>query len=242
MRNLIGAEAFKLKKSLGFKLLLCVNIVSTLIYPILFAVGAKATGYQIMLNASVDVLHHGFIGYLYAAVFLCREFSNRTFAASLLCGHPRWKIFLAKAAVFLSGLLLLFGVYVGLSTMYGSIANGFGMEVSLKTVWNVFVQAVCGLAGCAVMGAVMLLVAAIARRAIVTLGLGIGLTYGFLWLETNFRNHPLPFMKYIYTYQIGQIGYAGEDFGLGLFWGVMIITFLAALAAAAFLFEKAELK
>ena len=88
----------------------------------------------------------------------------------------------------------------------------------------------------------MLLVAAIARRAIVTLGLGIGLTYGFLWLETNFRNHPLPFMKYIYTYQIGQIGYAGEDFGLGLFWGVMIITFLAALAAAAFLFEKAELK
>ena len=207
MRNLIGAEAFKLAKSLGFKLLLCVNIVSTLIYPILFAVGAKATGYQIMLNASVDVLHHGFIGYLYAAVFLCREFSNRTFAASLL--------FLAKAAVFLSGLLLLFGVYVGLSTMYGSIANGFGMEVSLKTVWNVFVQAVCGLAGCAVMGAVMLLVAAIARRAIVTLGLGIGLTYGFLWLETNFRNHPLPFMKYIYTYQIGQIWFCRRGFWTG---------------------------
>lgn len=242
MRNLIGAEAFKLIKSLGFKLLLCVNIVSTLIYPILFTVGGKATGYQIMLITSVYVLHHGFVGYLYAAVFICREFSNRTFAASLLCGHPRWKIFLAKAVVFLAGLLLLFGVYVGLSTMYGSIANGFGMEFSLENMWNVFVRALCGLAGCAVMGAVMLLVAAIARRAIVTLGLGIGLTYGFLWLETTFRNHPLPFVKYIYTYQIGQIGYVGEDFGLGLFWAVMIITFLAALAAAVFVFEKAELK
>ena len=65
----------------------------------------------------------------------------------------------------------------------------------------------------------MLLVAAIARRAIVTLGLGIGLTYGFLWLETNFRNHPLPFMKYIYTYQIGQIWFCRRGFWTGAILG-----------------------
>lgn len=243
MGNLIKSEWFKLRKSLGFKILLAGTVISTFTILILLAMGSAGTGSQLMAIGFSYVLHHAFVGFLFAAVYWCNESSNRTFALSLLCGHSRRKVFLAKAVVFLFGLLLLFGVYVALTTVYASVSNGFGQEWSVKTGKHMLVLLGCGLSGWIAMGAVMVLVAAVFRKTILTFGAGMALTYALLWLETNFRNHPLPFVKYTYSYQMNQLWVSWEEGTLpGTFLAVTLSTAVAALAAAAFAFQRAELK
>lgn len=243
MGNLIKSEWFKLRKSLGFKILLAGNVISTFSILILLAMGSTTTGSQAMAIGFSYVLHHAFVGFLFAAVFWCNEFSSRTFALSLLCGHSRGKVFLAKVLVFLAGLLLLFGVYGGLTTVYARVSHGFGLEWSLETGKHIFVLLVCGLSGWLAMGSVMVLVATILRKTILTFGAGMALTYALLWLETAFRNHPLPFVTYTYSYQMNQLwAFWEEGIAPGRFLAVTLSTFVAALAAAAFAFQRAELK
>lgn len=243
MGNLIKSEWFKLRKSLGFKILLAGSVISTFTILILLAMGSPAPGSQLMAIGFSYVLHHAFVGYLFAAVFWCNEFSNRTFALSLLCGHSRSKVFFAKVVVFLFGLLLLFGVYVGLSTAYASVGNGFGLEWSVKTGKAILVLLGCGLSGWLALGSVMVLVAAVLRKTILTFGAGMALTYALLWLETTFRDNPLPFVKYTYSYQMNQLWASWEEGILpGTFLAVTLSTAVAALAAAAFAFQRAELK
>lgn len=243
MGNLIKSEWFKLRKSLGFKILLAGTVISTSTILILLAMGSAGTGSQLMAIGFSYVLHHAFVGFLFAAVFWCNEFSNRTFALSLLCGHSRRKVFLAKVVVFLFGLLLLFGVYVGLTTVYASVSNGFGLEWSVKTGKHMLVLLGCGLSGWFAMGSVMVLVAAVFRKTILTFGAGMALTYALLWLETAFRDNPLPFVKYTYSYQMNRLwAFWEEGIFPGTFLAVTLSTSIAALAAAAFAFQRAELK
>lgn len=80
------------------------------------------------------------------------------------------------------------------------------------------------------------------KKSIITFGVGIGCTYVLLWMETMFRDNPLPFVKYLYTYQIRQLNFGGEKFSPGLFLMVMAATFIIALVSATLIFEKSELK
>ena len=242
MKDLMKAEWFKLSKSRGYKALLLCNAASLFSTLCLVAMGAKGTGYEMYIIDLTYILHHAVIGYLFAAVFLCVEFSNRTFGMSLLCGHSRRKIFLSKAFVFLAGLLLLFFVYTGMTTIVVSIANGFGERISSGTCQNVIFLLFYGVLGYAAMGAVMILVAVVAKRTIVTIGAGIGITYSLLWAETNLSEALLPFLKYTYSYQIGQLPFLGQGFSAGTFMMVMVLTFLLALLAATVIFERMELK
>ncbi|MEY8389914.1 ABC transporter permease [Lachnospiraceae bacterium 45-W7] len=244
MRGLMKAELFKLKKSRGFQILLLVNVVITLLMAIfsLFVLDSELTGFHIMKSCLAMVLYHAYIGYLLAAVFCCGEFSNRTFAMSLLCGYSRTQVFLAKAVGFFLALALLFAEAVGLETVFFSMGNGFGLDFNLGNMTEVFRYSAFGLAGCLTMGAVMLLVAVTAKKAMITLGAGIGGTYVLLYMETTFRDHPLPYVKYLYTYQIRQIFFGGDTFSPGLFLAVLTATFTVSCAAAVFIFEKSELK
>lgn len=242
MRNLIKAERFKLRKSLGFKILLLGNIISTFIFIVLLILGSKTTGYQGMIISLSYVLHHVFMGFLFVAIFLCSEFNNRTFSMSLLCGHSRRKVFLAKSVVFLCGVLFLSCIYVGFSTVFAWVGNGFGKEWNLDNAKLVLQIWGCGLAGYITMGAVIILVATIARKMIVTIGVGVGLTYALIQSENLSRDNPLPFVKYTYSYQIRQIYFAGDDFAPEFFMVVMMITVIVALIAATLVFERTELK
>lgn len=248
MKDLVKAEWFKLRKSLGFKLLLAVNglcgicLVSTYILLGEGNASLGLCGYRAMGGGVTMVLMHAYIGYLFAAVFLCKEFSNRTFAMSLLCGHSRTKIFASKAAGFLLGYFLLYWEFVGIVSIGASAVYGFGMEWSMDILWEILLLLGVGLMACFTTGAVAVLIATAARKAIVTIGVGIGHTYALLWLETNFREHPLPFMKYAYTYQIRELYWRRETFSSVLFLVVTLLTSMTALAAAALVFKGAELK
>lgn len=244
MRGLVEAEWFKLKKSLGYKILLVGNVIITFSMVILyiFVLDSEFTGYYIMKSSLALVLYHAYIGYLLAAIFFCSEFSNRTFAMSLLCGYSRKQVFLSKVVVFLLGMVILFFESVGLETIFFSAGNGFGVGLNLENM-KIILRLLCfGMIGCITVGAVVVFVAVVAKKSIVTFGAGIGVTYVLLWLETTFYDNPLPLVKYSYAYQIRQIHFGGEELSPGLFLAVMAVTCTIALVSATFIFEKSELK
>ncbi len=248
MKDLVKAEWFKLRKSLGFKLLLLANAlcaISTVSTYILLGNGNASSGfcgYRALGGGVTLVLMHAYIAYLFAAVFVCKEFSRRTFAMSLLCGHSRTEIFASKATGFLLGYFLLYWEFVGIVSIGASAVYGFGAEWSMEILWETLLLLGVGLMACFTTGAVAVLIAMAARKAIVSIGIGIGHTYALLWLETNFREHPLPFMKYAYTYQIRELYWRRETFSPVLFLVVTLATSMIALVAAALVFKRAELK
>lgn len=248
MKDLVKAEWFKLRKSLGFKLLLLVNalcaicMVSTYILLGEGNASPEFCGYRAMGGGVTMVIMHAYIGYLFASVFVCNEFSSRTFAMSLLCGHSRTEIFASKAAGFFLGYFLLYWEFVGIVSIGASAVYGFGVKWSMEILWEILLLLGVGLMACFTTGAVAVLIATAARKAIVAIGVGIGHTYALLWLETNFREHSLPFMKYAYTYQIRELYWRRETFSPVLFLAVTLLTSMTALAAAALVFKGAELK
>ena len=238
MRDLIRAEWFKLVKSTGFKVLLICNGATVFTTLLLLVVGAKGTGYNSLIIDLTYVLHHAVVGYLFAAVFLCGEFSNRNFGMSLLCGYSRRTVFLSKALVFLFGQLLLFLTYTGITTIIMSLGNGFGKKFTM----DIFLLLICGILGYMTMGTVTVLIATITRKTILAIGIGLGSTYALMWLETNIGESRLPLLRYTYIYQIGQLESWGEGFSPGIFLVVTLITIILSLAVATFVFDRTELK
>ena len=238
MKDLMKAEWFKLSKSFGYKVLCACNIAAVFTTSLLLIAGAKGTGYEAFIMALTYILHHAVIGCLFAAIFVCSEFSNRTFGMSLLCGYSRKKVFLSKILVYLFGLICLFLLYTGAATIVMLIGNGFGQKNYLDILALLF----CGIFGYAAMGTVMIFIAVIAKKAFVTVGIGIGITYALLWVETNFKDGLLSLVKYTYSYQIGQLQFWGEDFSIWMFLVIVIFTFVITLAGSIFIFDKIELK
>lgn len=236
MKNLMKAEWFKLSKSFGFRVLCLCNVATVFSTALLALAGAKATGFASFVMSLTYILHHAVIGYLFAAIFLCGEFSNRTYGLSLLCGYSRKKVFLSKILVFLLGLIWLFLIYTGVTTAVMSIANGFGQTDYME----VLVMLLCGILGYAAMGAVIIFIAVITKKAFVTVGIGMGVTYALLWIETNLKEYSLSFVKYAYTYQIGQLQFWGEGFSLWMFLVVTVLAFVIALVASIFIFDHTE--
>ena len=240
MKKLIKAEWFKLSKSKGYKILLLCNVLSILTSILLRVAGAMSPGYEVLVISLTSILHHSVIGYLFAAVFVCSEFSNCTFGISLLCGSSRKKVVLSKIITYLTGMTILFLVYVCATTLVMTVANGFG--ISAKYIKEVILLLFCGIFGNMAIGSVIILVAMIARKAIVTIGIGIGLTYASLWIETTFRSKPLPFIEFVYTYQIGQMQFWGDTFSVRMFFVVIMVTIIGALFLAVTAFERMDLK
>lgn len=243
MRNLLKAEWFKLSKSFGFKLLLLCNAASFITTIVLMtAVSTDRAGYQLFLVDLSYILHHSVIGYLFAAVFVSGEFSNRTFGMSILSGNSKRKIFAAKEIVFLAGFELLFLVYTLVSTITAILFNGFGLPFSFDSCLQIIELLLLGILGYAAVGAVMLFIVILTKKTIGTIGVGIAFTYALLWLDTTFRENPLSFIKYVYTYQIDQLMLWGEGFSVSMYVMVMVITFIVAIIGAGIVFEKSELK
>lgn len=240
MKNLIKAEWFKLSKSVGYKILLLCNALSILTSALLLVAGSTSPGYEMLVISLTSILHHSVIGYLFAAVFICNEFSNRTFGMSLLCGSSRKKVFLSKIFAYLIGMTILFLMYVCATTLVMTVANGFGIGV--KYIKEIVLLLLCGILGNLAISSVIILVATVAKKTIATIGVGIGLTYASLWIETTFRAKPLPFVKLLYTYQIGQLQSWGDTFSIGMFFCVTAVTIIGALFLALTAFDKMELK
>ena len=125
MVKLIQAEFYKLQKSHSFYIILLFT----------FAVGiisgfSSYSGYQVYSLGLIPELFDAILISVFTADFVCMEFSNRTFSTVFLCGHSRKDVFLAKLAVYFSGLLILILVPLVTSTAVATLRNGFGAD------WN----------------------------------------------------------------------------------------------------------
>lgn len=236
MKNLMKAEWFKLSKSFGFKVLCLCNTAAVFTTGILALAGAEATGYEAFVVSLTYVLHHAAIECLFVSIFVCREFSNRTFGMLSLCGYSRKKVFLSKILVFSFGWICLFLIYTGAVTIVMSIANGFGCTDCTKVLFMLL----CGILGYAAMGMVIICIAVIVKKAFVTVGIGMGAAYALLWIETNLKEYVQPFVRCTYTYQIGQLQFWDEGFSIWLFVIVTALTFVTALAASICIFDYTE--
>lgn len=241
MINLIKAEWFKLSKLLGFRILCLCNMAGVFSAFLLLALGSESTGCDVMLMSLSYILHHSVIGYFLAAVFLCSEFSSRTFSCGLLCGYSRRKVLWAKISVFLLAYLLLFLMYTGMIMLPMTVRNGFGQIQYQDILFLLF----CGAAAYVATGSVIIFVALAVKRAYVTVGVGVAVTYCLL-IARNFQGVWLPVIKYTYSRQTELIRFWGDGWGdsfsVWTFFVVQILTIIITLTGTVIIFEKMELK
>jgi len=241
MGNLIKAECFKLVKSSGFKILLFCSLGLGIIFSCITIVsGSKVSGYDTFNSFIGMILLHSFFGYVFSAVFICNEYKNSTFAINLLSGFSRKKIFACKIIIYFLGILLLCLISTIAATIIMSFANGYSVEPGKGSYKDVLMKLLYAVSGYMALGAVIILITVITKKAVATIASGISLTYILLFLRTNFKE--IFFVKYTYSYQIELLRFQGGYFSGKKYILVMFITFILALIAALFIFEKTELK
>lgn len=241
MGNLIKAEYFKLVKSFGFKVLVFCSLILGIIFSCISIVsGNKVSGYDTFNSFLGMILYHSFFGYVFAAIFICNEYKNCTLAIEILSGFSRKKLFISKIIIYFMGMLLLCLAAVISATIIMSFANGYRVEPGIVSYKDILINLVYAVAGYMALGAVIILVSVITKRAVVTISSGMILTYILLVLRTNFKE--VFFIKYTYSYQIELLRFADGNFSGREYMPVIVITFILAIAAALFIFEKTELK
>lgn len=242
---MIKAEWLKLAKSSSFRLLLSCTVCFGILMAALVLTGTRRPfGYEALDNYLSTILIHSIVTFAFAAVFINSEFANHTFGISLLCGVPRFKIFLAKFIVFYAGVLLLILVPTAAFSLPVSVANGFGITPLAKGSSYLLSKLFFAATGYAALSAVAFLTAVAVKHNAATITIGILGTYSIMVAEANLKN--VSFYKYIYICQIESLyqprsqNLRGEIFSAGIYLTVMVITFLLSTVTAAFLFEKSE--
>ncbi len=241
MEKLIKAECFKLVKSSGFKILLFCSLGLGIIFSCITIIsGSKVSGYDTFNIFLGMILLHSFLGYVFSAIFICNEYKNSTLAINLLSGFSRKKIFTCKIIIYFLGILLLCLISTISATIIMSFVNGYSVEPGKGSYKDILTQLLYAVSGYMALGAVIILITVITKKAVVTIASGISLTYILLFLRTDFKD--IFFVKYTYSYQIELLRFQGGYFSGKMYMLVMFITFVLTLTTALFIFEKMELK
>ena len=245
MKNLIGAEFFKLLKSSGYRVMMALSAGVGLFFVFFWVANSvQASGYQMLPVMDSFVMFHTIFTSVFTAVFLCSEFSGRTLGMGLFCGRTRRSVFLSKLVVYFAGLLFLLSIVVAVPVVIMTILNGFGMEMTMGG-WEAFLaQIVFFWMVCAAMGGFFVLLAVVTRNTVATIGVGLGIAQLMLVLAANYVNSGVEeysLVKYSVIYQMFVLA-DWESLQKGLFVGVSLITLVVTLIASAVIFERMELK
>lgn len=238
MGRLIKAEFLKLSKSLGYKiLLLCTFGFSVMMG--LFAMDVETgspdgvTAYLSMLS---DAGMYMGLTAIFAAIFVCNEFSNRTFSMSLFSGCPRWRVLLSKVIVFLIGLMpvvflepLMSGIMVSINKGGGDLDAGIWIDIFQATFLFIL--------GNVAIGGFSFMLAIIIKNIVGSIGAGLGLMLGMQMLDMIPQTTALAKLTLMY-----QVGLLPQPESTGMFIAVTAVTLVVTLAASALIFEKTELK
>lgn len=117
------AEFYKLHKFSSVRMISLFTLAVAL-----FRGFSPYSGYQVYLAGLQPELFDAVLISAFTVVFLCAEFSNRTFANALLCGVPRQNVFFAKLVVYFAGMLVLILFPLCVATFIATIRNGFGAD------------------------------------------------------------------------------------------------------------------
>lgn len=237
MGRLIKAEFLKLSKSLGYKvLLLSAAGMGVLIGFLMLDTMWDTNGSRAYLSILEESQVYAVFASVFAGVFICGEFSNRTFGVSVFGGCPRLSILLAKAAVFVVGLLSISFTYPLISAAITTTRKGFGIlnaELLSRLGWATFLF----IFGVAAMGSFCFMLAMLIKNIGGTIGACLGTLIGIATIAEVQKFQPV--MKYTFLYQIAQVT---QPESLTLYYAVISSTIMLALIASRIIFERAELK
>lgn len=238
MTNLIKAEGLKLRKSLGFwVLVLCAFGMSALITVILkaFTHGVLPTGDEIFYQMINQTQMNTILISIFAAVFICGEFINRTFGLSLFSGFLREKIMVAKLVVLFVGGVLLAAIMPVVMLAVFSVIGGFGgnmtlllRDFGLYSLGNV------------TMAGFFALLAFTIRNVGGTIGAGIGISM-LLGIAASVSIEKFQrVIKFSFVTQQSLVG--RDEIHIPFYVGVMLVTLAVEITAAAFILRKSDLK
>lgn len=249
MGNLLKAEFFILGKSLGFRILMFISLVSgglavTINFFRIGLFNSVVIGFDEIIACQQITLYNMIFGCAFAAVFICSGFKKMTYGISLLSGNSRLKIFFAKFIVSLTGMFLISVMFITVPVIM-AIANGT-ITKSADGMGYVLLRLLFALAGFAAQAAVIIFLAVSLKNGIATVVTGVGFTYLILIIKANMRFYEAPaiepYIKYVYLYQAELFRLKEQGFSNGTYLAVTIFTLIAAIVFSALLFEKRELK
>ena len=242
MKNLIKAELFKLKKLIGYKVLLVTyliieiviqmnNISNSVIYP---KYNPTYTGIQWLLNPQQTFLLYSLVIFFFTAFFVNGDFVGHTFYASLLCGMSRKYTFWAKIIAALAGVVPLMLVSFLPGTLLWSIHAGFGIDFGTEAVFLI-----AKALGRNILISLMLVSNAVFFSVIAKSKIGtFGWSFGTLYVLGVFRGNieriiPIPAFREILLILL-SLSY------LNL--GTFFVSILLKLLVAGYIFERYDLK
>lgn len=261
MKELIRAEVLKLSRSLGYRvLLLCALCVGLLMGGAFILLANIEFGYRgyggspggfmmdifgmnghfVYINALSDLQVPAILISVFAALFVSSEFGNRTHALGIQNGCTRQGILLAKAIVFLVGVLPLVFTIPFVSALTMSIFEGFGTPLNAETLLGLIQYTALFFLGHITLASICFLLAILTKNVIGTIGAGVGifLTLGFLSQLATFLESVESVMRFIFVHQLGQLPNL-ESIPMFLFGCIAFGT--GALALAFDNFQKADL-
>lgn len=245
MKNLIKAEFFKLSKSIGYRVMLAISAGIGLSFSFFgLSHSFRGTGYWVLLNMGSFVMSHTIFTSVFTAVFLCNEFSNRTMGPGLFCGLPRRSVFFSKLIVFFTGLLCLLSTVVVVPMAIMSIANGFGIELTVEGCLDVLTYVVFFWLVSASIGGFFIFLALATKNTVAAMGTGVGIAYILLVMTSNYVNsgwEQYALAKYSFVYQMFVLA-DWEHLNKGLFLGVSLVTLISTLITSTLIFDRMELK
>ena len=139
MLNIIKASLYKLLKDRPFKVTMIVGaslaILFTLVY--CFLIPELGSGYFMLMSSSSPTSNFGIAVPINLVVFIIGEFNYGTIRNKIIAGNKKINIYIALFIMGIIFSLSLMFVYIGLSTLLGTIIRGFvpeGMTVTVQEV------------------------------------------------------------------------------------------------------------
>jgi len=237
MGKLIKAEFMKLSKSLGYKiLLLCASFVGVLLGLLVINKDVGLSdGYNVYLSTLTDSFAM-ISAIIFAIIFVCNEFSNRTLGMGLFSGCSRLSVLLSKAIVFLIGFMPVVFAEAVVSCAIVTIVKGFGSLDAQQ--WAVLIQAtLLFILGSMAMGSVCFMLAVLIKNVGGTIGAGIGIMLAVQLLKSFPATAGVAKLTFLHQMEL----LPQPEFPV-LFIAISAVTLVAALAASVYIFSKSDLK
>ena len=125
-----------------------------------------------------------------------------------------------------------------------SIANGFGIELTVEGCLDVLTQVVFFWLVSAAIGGFFIFLALATKNAVAAMGTGLGIAYILLVMTSNYVNagwEQFASVKYSFVCQMFVLA-DWEHLNKGLFLAVSLVTLISTLTASTLIFERMELK
>ena len=234
MGKLIKAEFLKLSRLRGYKILL-LFITGMGILMGYFLANLPASdlpagyyvqdGHNIYMLMLADTEVFMSFSLIFVAIFVCTEFSGRTFSMNLFSGCPRHNILLAKIYVYLIGLVPVVVLAPLMAGLTGSIGLGFGHLDS--QMWFALIRiTLLAILGNTAMGCFCLMIAVLFKNIVWTIGVG----FAFMILIQAIKTFPTTRGSLLQPEYI-------EPFIV-----VNIVILVVTLIASFVIFQKSDLK